>query len=135
MKVSSSNKAPYYYRAHSIVSISWQGQNVAPHGLTTRATYTVPTGRKSYVAGLFAQILRITAAGTLGRAVGVVSIEMGNDFYLTHYDNTVGHVQALSMLCGLWLNSGSYVDICTYDVSVGGTMDYGVSAQINEVIL
>jgi hypothetical protein len=105
---------------------------IAPHSLTTRVTYTVPTGRKAFIGALDFIMHRVTAAAPLGRR----RISFGTTtFTPTHcmdWSNVVDAVtQLLTSLQAPFL-AGDQIAVMTEDLSTGGTVDYIMAADIRE---
>ena len=122
----------WYDRNPIDVSLSWTGDDVAPHGPTVQATYTTPTGKKAFVGAACLVICRETAATTPSDVIMWVSWTSGSVPYLYHLDNTVDSITSKEVYLGGVLLSGDSITIRSLDVSVGGTLDYDATIVIME---
>ncbi len=111
---------------------------IGPHAITTRAIYTVPTGFKAKVNGVYVYIEIATAAGVPQRRSSIVSLTnptLGNFSVLTRSfsgDNTVGMVKEGELGFAYTLLTGESLLLQTLDISTGGTVFYGGSAEITQ---
>jgi len=123
----------WYDRNPISQSISYVAGNVAPHSATTRATYTVPTGKKALIGGTQNLIRRATVAGTVGEVL--VEFIMPGLMVLIdiHENNTVGSQSKREISPNSLLLEGDLVQIETIDESTGGTMDYWLYMTVTEI--
>jgi hypothetical protein len=115
----------------------YQGVAVAPHGGTTRWTYTVPAARKAYIEACFADIMRITAAGvvSLATATFVCTLNGAQTSVLGSallFNNTLGTFDKVIVNGTITLLAGSVIAAQTSDASTGGTNNYDVSYKATE---
>jgi len=122
----------WYDRNPSDVSIIMAHQTVGPHTVTTRATYTVPAGKKAFVAATHCEMRRITAASSLGTAYIYFTWAATNGIVVSFSNNTVGAEVRDGLQIGSVLFTGQSLLIRTMDDSTGGTITYGGTAIITE---
>lgn len=122
----------WYDRNPSTQNIYYTGSGVAPHGMTSRASYTVPTGKKAFVGGAVGDILRRAAAGTVSEVYAFYSIGGVNLMAISHFNNTAGHAERGAGLTSSVALAGTTLAISTIDGSTGGTMNYYLSVAIME---
>jgi len=97
---------------------------VGPHTLTSRASYTTPTGKKAFIECVFCQVVRITAASALGNARFYTRFRGSNNVVLLLFNNTVSaEVHEGFSQCAT-LNPGDTAELLTADDSTGGTVTY-----------
>jgi hypothetical protein len=111
---------------------AYQSAN-APHGQTTRANYTVPTGRKFSLGAYLAYFDRATAATTIGfqsalidytpSGGGIQYIGMVSFYGSNAGDTTKQNVGSGGLVCG----AGDLLHSSDGDASTGGTADYNTS--------
>lgn len=112
----------------------YNAQAVAPHGATTRWTYTVPSNFRTMVSSIFAQFMRITAAAPVGRlSAGVQYTASGGagEFMLRGVclTNVIGDKDSQSWHGDMVMLAGDNLLGTTSDAGTGGTVDYTVSWQ------
>jgi len=119
----------WYDRNPAFAGVSYVGTGVAPHALTVRGTYTVPSGKKAFLEASYLNGRRQTVATT----VGIVALSLwvtpsGGGAYrlaqITWKDNTVDYFKEETFAALGVLQTGDKVDICTSDASTGGTCEY-----------
>jgi hypothetical protein len=127
-----SAKAAYYDRNPLDVSQHFGVSGLAPATLTTRATYTVPSGRKAFLAWVDLTIMRDAAAAPAGRvmidadgpaAIGILCLQL---------QNVVGVITSKTLYQGALSLAGSVHTLDTWDVSTGGTNEVELYRQITE---
>lgn len=109
-------------------AIIYNGTNIAPHGSTQRATYTVPANRAAVITSIYLKVMRQTAAGTVGlvQAQGLVDFAAGiagleNAMFI---NNNPG-ANDLSIDPGYKFTvAARTIAIYTLDTSLGGTCTY-----------
>jgi len=104
----------------------------APHSPTNRASYTVPSGKKAKLMGTYAQVIRVTAATTLGRILIAMSSTNCIPLELYHLDNTVNSGKNIIQGETGILLVGEVLVISTADLSTAGTVDYYAGANLIE---
>lgn len=123
----------WHDRNLSVTQIQYVANGVGPHGLTLRATYTCPSGRKASLVAASVIVLRVTAAAPVGIVDAFVlpggTARLPHAHFLdnnvgAYYQNTIGFLGILS--------AGEIVRIYTADGSTGGTLDYRIDCLINE---
>jgi len=122
----------WYDRNASQAGIYWNSVNVAPHGSTVRATYTVPSGKKAFVCAAELDVRRRTAATTLGTVLAWLTFAGNMALQILHENNTVDNRQTITCYLGGILLSGQSLQLSTWDASTGGAMDYMLTALIVE---
>jgi hypothetical protein len=128
---------PAYYDRNPTLPNQRFGQNaVAPHGLTTRFTYTVPSARKAFLGALYAHVFRVTAGAPVGLVVCTVTHTNGAnianlvDFAFT--DNTLLAQRQVAYGSSDVMVAGDTLVLQTSDGSTGGTVDYRIDSKITE---
>jgi len=116
---------------------SYMNNNTAPHGVTTRWTYTVPTGKKAFVEGAQTYIHRITAAAPVGLVQVVIYVTPSGGgmsaFLLSQLiTNNVGDKDHTEIGGGPVLYPGDAIEGQTSDVSTGGTTNLNITTEITE---
>ncbi len=127
----------YYDRAAANKTLQFFSSAIAPHGLTVRATYTVPTGKKAYVDHYMLQHIRTTAQAALSFA----------DTYLRYTPSGgaltyIGHTFIFNLSVGAtdrivgsgtgFMATGDVIDIATSDSGATGSIDYYMAVKIFE---
>lgn len=115
---------------------SYSAGAVAPHGSTTRWTYTVPSSKKCLLESAWCLVMRDGAAAPAGRARSLVYVdtgdgtsEVGEPQILT---NGVGDQQSALVAGQMTLNAGGIVAAVTEDSSTGGTVRFMATAKLTE---
>jgi len=127
----------WYDRNPAMIWNTYNASGVAPHSLTTRWTYTVPTGKKALLEQAMTYIMRSTAATTLGWASlkiwyqpsGGTNREM---VYVDLYDNTVAAKTISHFSFAMVLLAGDVLTGTSADTSTGGTCNYTLTAKATE---
>jgi len=106
----------------------------APHGSTERWRYTVPAGKRAFVAAANLLVTRITAAAPVGQVLAWFGIYDGaasfNLAFAELFNNAIG-AQCNTVLPNFgWLTAGQQLYAYTNDLSTGGTTNIYQSAQI-----
>ncbi len=104
----------------------------APHASTARGSYTVPTGRKAFVASYNVEVSRETVATTLGRARVQELVAGTQTVVVSLFDNTVGARQVSSPSGGHVSLTGNIVSITDDDGSTAGTVTFVADVGIVE---
>jgi hypothetical protein len=129
-------RQPWYDRNAEDVSIIFGTDGVAPHAQTTRASYTVPAGKRAIVAAALASVQRATAPSSgLARLQADIIVVIPSIVALVVarlIDGTQGAHMDMVLATSTVLDAGAVVSIRTYDDNIGGTVDYLLSAQIVE---
>lgn len=125
-----------YDRSPSGQALFYNAAGVAPHGATVRFTRTVPAGMRAVLQSAFANILRVTAAGTPGLSVAWVETTIGGvttrPLSISQLTNGVGDTQHDGYSGDVLLNAGDVVAGQTSDAAVTGTVNYTLSAVATE---
>ena len=108
----------------------------APHGATTRLSYTCPAGKIAMVELLSCSLWRITEATTLGQA-GVywrrpVGAETNEFLYAFLLDNTVGAKDTRAIGATIVLFAGDKIEGVTFDLSTDGSCNYFLAYKVTE---
>jgi len=122
----------WYDRNPSSASIYWRASNIAPHSLTTRATFTVPAGKKAFVSAAGAEVYRDGAPTTVGFAQVWIVVAANIQFSVTHRDATLGTPQRFATSLNAVLLAGQSAQILSADASTAGTMGYCTAIVIME---
>jgi hypothetical protein len=117
----------------TLVLLSYGAVGVAPHGETTRWTFTAPQGRPSLVYLIQTQATRaaVASAGWWYRA----DIKVNNTLVLRAMNiaNTVGAGDAKVLSQAIPLREFDVITAVTADASTGGSVDYTQTAVLIEV--
>lgn len=113
------------------VSVGYVATGVAPHGLTTRISYTVPSNKRAQLGLLDILAQRDTAAAPLGvvdvqyqvRPLGGAAIRIFHERLQT---NGVGDTRSKGAGCSLEMQASDILEAQTADASTGGTVTYRV---------
>lgn len=98
--------------------------DVSPHALTTRWTYTVPTGRAALVYAAEVLAMRYTAAITVQLIEATISVIFTTAIGVFLLSNTVGDSRHAVVSQLTPLRPGDYLTGATRDSSTGGTGAY-----------
>jgi hypothetical protein len=129
---------PAWYDRNPVTTFkSYYEGNVAPHGLTERWTYTVPSGKKALVELIAIWMNRTAAPTTLGRAEArLLFFPSGGSetplVYSVLYDSNVGAEKNVNIGQSSIMLQGDKIRATTYDGSIGGNVSYLVLAKITE---
>jgi hypothetical protein len=132
---SSPIRQDWYDRGMVFINNRYRGASVAPHAETSRWTYTVPTAKRAVITYFSLQVLRQTAATTLGNAyayIGFSGAVVATVFDLGLYNNTVGEKSILSSHPFIVIPAATVVTGFTSDDSTGGAMNYIVILSLHE---
>lgn len=129
---------PAYYDRNQVErNASYAASGVAPHGKTTRWTYTVPAGRKAFIEVMNATFFRLTAAG----AASIVAAEIEEipnggvtaDIAIpATIDNTIGVQQRVQASSQFAMSAGAQLIGSTVDASTTGSINYNLAFHGNE---
>ena len=122
----------WYDRNPSTDVLVYSASGVAPHAVTVRATYTVPTGKKAWLSLITQSIFRATAATVVGKVTTWIWIAGAPASFLLHQDNTEAAKEHAITSAVAAVQSGQVVEIRTQDAGEGGTMDYVLSILYTE---
>ncbi len=118
----------FYDRNTLIRALAYQNSALAPHGITVRATYTVPAAKKAVITQIDFTWGRQTAAAPVGDVflqatvtVNGVTAEIAG---LYVRDNTLFNWKNQNVPAQIWLNAGDIINLSTFDGSTGGTGYY-----------
>lgn len=112
---------------------------IAPEGSTERASYTVPTGKKAKVHGVFCWVQIVTAATTPGRRY--IAIDITDNQYnmytvinaaFSSNNNTEGTETQEFIGYSYILLAGEKISITTYDGSDDGICTFYSSVIVTE---
>jgi len=116
----------WYDRNPADRTINYSAVGVAPHAMTERASYTVPTGKKAFVGGAAMLLERGSVPTTMGSVYGNVIFGNNGTWWVTHADATLrSNVKETVTFSGVLLPA-STLKIYTQDTSTGGAMDYRI---------
>jgi hypothetical protein len=120
-----------------MVRLSYEADGVAPHFLTERFLYTVPSRRKAILNSLAIAIIREVAPTTTGLVVARIVITPSGGSPLTilriaHQLAAVGEPFHLTTDPNALMSPGDVLAAVTNDQSTGGTMGYNLSAILTE---
>lgn len=108
------------------------GSSVAPHSVTERWAYTVPTGKKALIMHLFVSLVRVTAPTTAMGSAAYTLIGDEHHAYLMLYGNTVNDGRTGMIGTSELLAAGETINAKTFDSNTGGTISYAIVCDLNE---
>jgi len=122
----------WYDRNPQAARQQYSGTNVTPHAFTIRFTYTVPTGKKTFVMAAFVRTIRVQVATTLGPST--IGIYLADKFLIAraHCDNTLYSTVAAEVGHSGILLAGETCKGGTSDASTGGQMDFDIITHLVE---
>lgn len=118
------------------ITSSYVAANIAPHGTTTRWSYTVASGKAAVLEYVMTVWYRDNAAATASLIFAHVLHSAGHSICRNDgFDATLfqGHIQHISDPG--YLAPGESVSGVTQDSSAGGTMRYFVQAAYRELVI
>jgi len=130
-----SPRAMYYDRNPTVIFKWWASNDVAPHALTDRWSYTVPTGKKAFLESVLLQVLRTATATTPLRPRSGISYQpygQAMEFMFLAYLRANTLYDRDKVVVG-WAGVMAVGDLIigrTWDDSTGGTNDYLNYAKI-----
>lgn len=137
--------AGYFVRVHPVERVPngnlTGGKNyvaglVAPHGTTTRWTYTVPTGSAAQLENAMVGAYRDVAPGAAGEVVCNIDLSPGGHLLrINVLGAAVGAGKEQNVgLCGFLL-AGETATGQTSDASTGGSGQYSISIRYREFVI
>jgi hypothetical protein len=128
---------PNFYDRNPLTPTTTGNQSnlVAPHGNTTRWTYTVPTARKALVGSVHASTNRETVAAPAAAQRSFVQRNAApSSFFADAYllNNTVGAVAQSSVSGGAIILAGDAIAGSDADASTGGTCSFQTDCLVTE---
>lgn len=126
---------PFYFdRNPSMRTIAFQAAP-GPHGVTQRAVYTVPAGKKAFVEVTFTETVRSSAAGVVGEyasqaqfltpVTGLISRSVS-------YDNAPGATKSTSVASVGFMPAAGQVALYSYDGSSSGVVIFTGTVKLTE---
>ncbi len=122
----------YYDRNPVFQDISNESIGLAPHALTNRVTYTVPTGKRAQITDLYLHVLRRTAATTALIARSLWQTNTTNVAMTRIFTNGVGDKESVTIGPARVLPAGQGFLGRDEDLSTAGTVDFEESVGIVE---
>jgi hypothetical protein len=127
----------WYDRNPSSQWLSYQANNVAPHSITQRWVYTVPSGKKAILEFAACYVRRSAAATTVGRVqVDIWITPSGGSVKKISLaqllTNNVGDMDRMDLGQSLILNAGDKIEGYSEDASTGGTTNILIAAKLTE---
>jgi len=126
-----SPRAMWYDRNSTFIRKTWNGL-VGPHAAVTRWTYTVPTGKKTFIGLMSLTMLRETAATTAGEALCYIRIQTQIVLCIGLFNAAVDTNRTVAASGEALLNASETIDGQTYDSSTGGTISYTSALLLTE---
>ena len=108
---------------------------IAPHAVTERWVYTVPTGRKAYVESASVISMRDAAAAPAGAVTDYIVYNTAPSTQLAliqYLNNTVGHSMSMGIGQSVTMLEGDTLKGYTTDASTGGTCTHFINAKLTE---
>jgi hypothetical protein len=114
---------PFYYRNPASIVLAFSILP-APHGVTVRATYTVPAGRALRLHGVAMSMTRtIPAAPSSVMQIIFEAVGVGTILQMEMWtNNTIGDRIAREVAVEGWYGAGRVLRFTTSDSSTGGQM-------------
>ena len=113
-------------------STQFTGSAVAPHGATTRWTYTVPTARKAYLGSLMLRWRRVTVAAPVGQITINFRIGGLQRALVQNTLNAVDSIEMVPLVLNMSLTAANAIDSLSTDLGTGGTCDIHTALQAVE---
>lgn len=112
--------------------------DIAPHGLTVRATYTVPANKITRIDLIDIMALRKTVAGTVGIIEVMCTLDIGGGGAIhclrqMMLDNNVGASIQDSISPKIIMEAGDTIALRSSDLSATGTADYRMAYVLSEL--
>lgn len=131
------SRPAWYDRGPLEIAKYYFAQAVAPHGVTTRWTYTVPAARKCLVELTQVTEMRDVAAGVAGTTNGFIRVVTAGavtlDFAFTVFQNVnVDTYRQCAMAPQAVMLATSVVSGSTIDSSTGGSVTYNIAMKGTE---
>ena len=118
------NRTEWYDRAPLVITKVYATTNVAPHGLTSRWTYTVPANRKCIVESAIAYLIRYTNS-TLTDIAWISISDGGTYISLAEVVNATFGTTGQGQVGGtIVYTAGTVITGQTQDASGNGTFNY-----------
>jgi len=124
VRVTGAERPPWYDRNPIRRQLSYVGSAIAPHGLTSRASYTVPTGKRAYIQSMECALACSETVTQFGRTRCMIYVES---------NPVLGIYQSLERLLyesheavgeSGEIQAGETIQIYTYDSDGDGNYDY-----------
>jgi len=113
-------------------SDSYDSGSIAPHVLTIRMSYTVPTGKKAFLESCLAKAIRRTVATTESTVLSAIKARGHRLLLAWLMTNNVGDADSQVIGQSVTLNAGEAVLGETLDQSTGGTCNYYLAIHATE---
>ncbi len=127
---------PFYDRNASYNGLAYNVTGLAPHAFTSRATYTVPVGKRALVTAFGFYWVRTAAAAPAGivRVWGIINwvANYGAICNLATNLNAVNDTKEVNFPCEIWLEAGMTLQLATEITGTGGTSSFWLSATYVE---
>ncbi|TAJ19063.1 MAG: hypothetical protein EPO65_07665 [Dehalococcoidia bacterium] len=130
----------YYDRNASDVSLNWNTGGTGPHAATTRATYTVPAGKKALVESAVVYLQRLVAQSSIGLVSISASVWSAGGSFLynvaivTSYTGSGYQAPAAQHQSNIGvLFAGEVLKLISVDYGTDGTVAYDGSVKIVEM--
>lgn len=127
----------WYDRKIKNINLNYDSGALAPHGATTRWTYTVPEGRKAFLEMLQLDMIRFDAATLTDQAFITIWYTPLNStpqaiLRLRHADKTAYSKTNLQIGQAITLSNGDLITCQTTDFNSDGTMIFFANAKLTE---
>jgi hypothetical protein len=141
MRVSAaaSTKAHYIDRIHSNVTMKYSAGSVAPHVITTRISYTVPSNYRAYIESLYTSVRRDGTPTIADYSIATIlyTPDGGNSATLVSgyiRSANIGDRESQVLTQSGVMLPGDMLTGITVDNSTGGTCTYVLSAKVMQYI-
>ena len=105
----------------------YAGSAVAPHTLTQRFTYTVPTGKKFFLENAYAYLMRYAAADAAERVMASISARGQSLAFTQIMTNAVGDKDSMNVGRSVIMQAADVLLGNTSDASTAGSVDYSLN--------
>jgi len=116
----------WYDRNPADRTINYSAVGVAPHVLTERASYTVPSGKKAFVGGAAVLLLRDGTPTTAAPVNGNIIFGANGTMWVSHTNATLNSSEKETVTFNGVLLEGTTLKIYTQDTSNGGSYTYRI---------
>ncbi len=123
--------------APSKVTAAYAAAGVAPHGFTSRWSYTVPVQRQGYAEVLACHIFRDAAAGAAAQVLNFINYTPSGGAVTRPVEAAMANLalggrDVVNWGSHLWLKAGDNFECFTADASAAGTVRYITSLVATE---
>ena len=119
----------WYDRNPQPIEQAYWAEDLAPHTITERFSYTVPTGKRFFLENARVKVVRTAAATAVDRIIAAVQARAIEIVEVDLHKNQVGDSDGENVGRSVIMLAGEVLRAVTYDDSTGGTADYRMMAH------